>query len=181
VRVLLIAILATSFTAVAAFGQTPAPPPAPAIVDGRTLQSILEELRRLRQDLQSTSATVERMQLLLYRMRNQMDIVSRATEKWEAARSAAQQMESQRTAVTNQIKQQEANLNSITDENARRAVEQRIENAKGWLSQLSTDEPEVQAREAESANDLRLEKDKLSQLEEEIGRLDKKLETVALR
>ena len=56
-----------------------------------------------------------------------------------------------------------------------------MENSKGWLTQLESSQPEVQVREAESATELRVEKDKLNELQNQLDRLDKKLEMAALR
>jgi hypothetical protein len=46
---------------------------------------------------------------------------------------------------------------------------------KQWMEQIAQAEPEVQVRETERANDLRIEQAKLSNLEDQLDRLDNQL------
>jgi hypothetical protein len=55
--------------------------------DAQSLQSLLEEVRKLRQDLQFTAATVQRMQILLYRIRNQMEVVAQTRQRHDEAQA----------------------------------------------------------------------------------------------
>jgi hypothetical protein len=167
------------FVSVPTLSRAQAPPETLRAPDAQTLQPLLEELRQLRHDLQSTAATVQRMQILLYRIRNQMEAVAQARRRHDEAQAALAQMKQSREHATAQIKQQEESFNRSDDPNTRKYIEQHIEGMKQWLEQLAQNEPDAQAKETESANDLRIEQGKLTDLEEQLDRLDKKLESDA--
>src|SRR2546423_4074191 len=101
------------------FGQT-----APA--DSRALQSILEEVQKLRQDIRMTAATVQRAQLLLYRMRLQLDAVSRATERLEQARRELNQLRAQRAQAGNQMKYMQDRRDRTEDSAEKAQLEESI-------------------------------------------------------
>jgi DNA repair exonuclease SbcCD ATPase subunit len=150
-------------------------PPA----DSRALQSILEEVQKLRQDLRMTAATIQRAQLLLYRMRLQMDSVSRATERFEQARGELAQIQSQRNRANEQMRNLQDQLDRTQDSATRKQIQQAMEYTKNWTEQFTTGEPEAQAREAECASELRLEQEKLDELQRQFDALDHKLEVAA--
>jgi lysyl-tRNA synthetase class I len=143
--------------------------------DAQTLQSLLEEVRKLRQDLQFTAATVQRMQILLYRIRNQMEVVAQTRQRHDEAQAALTQMKYRREQAAVQIKQQEESFNRSDDPNSRKYIEENLERMKQWMEQIAQAEPEVQVRETERANDLRIEQAKLSDLEDQLDRLDNQL------
>jgi DNA repair exonuclease SbcCD ATPase subunit len=160
------------FVSFPAVCKAQAPPP-----DAQTLQPLLEEVRRLRHDLQATAATVQRMQILLYRIRSQMEVVVRINELHEQAQATLAQTRRQHEQVSARIKQQEESFNRSNDPNTRGYIKEDVERLKQWLEQLAQAEPDAQARESESANNTRIEQGKLAELEEQLDRLDKKLES----
>jgi hypothetical protein len=164
--------------AILAFVPAPCKAQAPP-QDAQALQPLLEEVRRLRHDLQTTAATVQRMQILLYRIRSQMEVVARVNELHERAQATLMQTRRQHDQVVAQIKEEEESFNRSNDSNARESIKEGVERLKDWLEQLTQAEPDAQAKESESANDLRLEQGKLAELEEQLDRLDKKLESDA--
>lgn len=141
--------------------------------DSQTLQSLLEEVRHLRQDLQFTATTVQRMQILLYRIRAQMDAVAQARQRHDEAENSLTQVRNGREEAAAQIKQQEENRSD--DPNTRKYIQQNIERMKRWLEQSTEAEPEAQAKEAQAANELRIEQSKLTDLEDQLDRLDNQL------
>jgi hypothetical protein len=151
--------------------QCQSPPP-----DTKTLLSILEEVRQLRQEIHTTAATVQRAQILIYRLRIQMDVVARTTERLEQARNQLAQIKYQRTQLTEQIKNQQEALERTQDADVRRGIELSLERARNWLEQCTAGEPEAQSKEAEYSSQLRLEQEKLDDLQGQLDRLDKKLE-----
>lgn len=148
--------------------------------DSQTLQSLLEEVRHLRQDLQFTAGTLQRMQILIYRVRLQTDVVAQARQRHDEAQTALAEMRTQREQAAAQIKEQEDAISSSNDPNARKYAEVHIERMKHWLEQLAQNEPAEQVKETESANDLRIEQAKLAGLEDQLDRLDSQL-SAALR
>lgn len=171
-RVLLPSVLAAALL----FPQTQAPASQP---DSRALQSILEEVQKLRQDLRSTAATIQRAQLLLYRMRLQMDAVSRATQRLEQARAELEQIKAQHNQASTWIRNLEERLDDARDAAERKQFEQAISQAKSWLEQSTAGEPEAQTKEIECASQLHLEEAKLDELQRQFDSLDHKLELAA--
>jgi chromosome segregation ATPase len=172
-RTVLVMVLSVLFSSPAVSGQAQAQTPAG---DSRTLQAILEEVRKLRQDLQTTSVTLERMQILLYRVRNQMDVVMRVTQRLEEAHTQATQAKFQRSQIASQVKQQEEALGSAQDSANRKEMENAVARLKEWMEKMADTENEATIKEAESTNELRLEQAKLAELQDQLDRLDKKLD-----
>lgn len=166
--------LAILFCCPAARAQAPS-------TDARTLQSILEEVRQLRQDIHATAATVQRAQILIYRLRIQMDVVARATERLEQARGQLEQIKFRRNQINAQLKNEQEVLARTQDASAREQIEGSIENTKRWLEQMVSEEPEAQAKEMEYVSQLQLEQEKLDDLQAQLDRLDRKLELVATK
>jgi chromosome segregation ATPase len=150
-----------------------------ATTDAKTLQALLDEVHRLRQDLQTTSATVQRAQILLYRLRLQIEAVERASQNLEQAKAAAAQIRSARQYFADRTKQQEQFLEQTSDPETRKRIEAQIESMKDQFAQFENQEPEAQAKETECANQLRIEQGQLDQLQEQLDRLDRKLEVAA--
>jgi lysyl-tRNA synthetase class I len=84
-------------------------------------------------------------------------------------------MNYQREQASAQIKQQEESFNRSGDPNSRKSIEENLERMKRWLEQMAQAEPEAQAKEAERANDLRIEQAKLNDFEDQLDRLDNQL------
>src|SRR5437868_3923159 len=81
-----------------AFAQT-APP------DSQLTQALLTEIRQLRQDLQTTAITIQRVQIVMYRLQAAATLMSRATQRLDDARSRCTQAQSQRKMFTTQLEQ----------------------------------------------------------------------------
>ena len=173
-RILIPAIFALLFCCPVAFSQATS-------ADTKTLQSILDEVRQLRQDIHMTAATVQRAQILIYRLRIQMDAVTRATERLEQTREQLTQIKFQRNQANEQLRNQEEMLEHEQDAKARERIRNMMERTKNWIEQSSAGEPEAQAKEIEYSNQLRLEQEKLDDLQGQLDRLDKKLEMATMR
>jgi lysyl-tRNA synthetase class I len=174
VRLLISALLAILFYCPAANSQA-------SSVDTKTLQAILEEVRQLRQEINTTAATVQRAQILIYRLRIQMDVVSRATEKLEQTRNQLAQTKIQRNDASEQIRRFEEVLERTQDANTREQIKGAIEQTKNWLAKSTETEPEQQAKEVQYSTQLQLEREKLEDLQAQLDRLDKKLEVAATK
>jgi hypothetical protein len=98
------AFLIPLVTVAAAFAQTPVPAPSQ---DTQLTQALLTELRQLRQDLQTTAATIQRVQLVMFRMQTAAQSLSRATQRLDDARNRCSYIQPQRKMLTSQIEQAE--------------------------------------------------------------------------
>jgi chromosome segregation ATPase len=152
------------------YGQT-------SSADTKTIQAILEEVRQLRQDLHATAATVEGAQILPYRIRTQVDVVARVSQRLEEAHSKSEQFRFIRAQTAERIKSTEESLERTQDAATRKELEDLLAASKNQLEQLANREQENQAKEAEHTSQLRLEQAKLDDLEAQLDRLQKKLES----
>jgi hypothetical protein len=75
--------------------------------DQQTLQAILAEVRTLRQDLRSSLARVQGVQILLVRLQMQQGVVARASEHLDDARAKLSEIRVRRTEVAGEVKRLE--------------------------------------------------------------------------
>src|SRR5438552_14208092 len=75
--------------------------------DSKTLQSLLLELRQLRQDLQTTAIAGQRAQILIYRVQGQEAAVARASQRLDEAREKLARIQDDRKHVATDVKQHE--------------------------------------------------------------------------
>ena len=64
----------------AAFAQTASP-------DTQLTQALIAEIHQLRQDLQTTAVTIQRVQIVMYRLQTEASLLYRATERLDNARA----------------------------------------------------------------------------------------------
>lgn len=145
--------------------------------DSQTLQALLAEVRQLRKDLQSTTAAVQRAQILFYRLRVQEATVARASQRLDETRSKLAQTQSERKKLTADIKHSEDFVGNEQNPPAdRKQIEDLLPQLKAKLESLATEEQQRQSDEIEAQEQLRAERTKLSELEEQLDRLQKALE-----
>jgi len=168
-RSVLFLVLTVSPFSLPAAGQSASP-------DSRTLQAILDEIHTLRQDLQTTSRTVQRAEILLYRVRFQLDVVERVSQRLEFARLRVAEARNEQNHFVGEKKRAEDQLEQTQDPVKRKDFEQEVAAVQSHLEQIKDNEPDAEAREAAISNDLRNEQAKLAELQDQLDRLDKKLE-----
>ena len=146
--------------------------------DSQTLQALLAEVRQLHHDLQTTTIAAQRAQILLYRLQGQEAVVARASQKLDDARARLAEVQSNRTKLTADIKRYEELVsqteNSPTD---RKQIEDLVPQLKAKLTALETEEQQRQTREIEAEDELRTERAKLGELQVQLDRLEKILES----
>jgi len=163
-------ILVLLLIAAPVFGQS-------ASTDSQTLQALLVEVRQLRHDLQTTTIAAQRAQILLYRLQGQ-EAATRAWQKLDDARARITETQSNRTRVTSDIKQNEDFVSGAENSPAeRKQVEESLTQLKGKLASLENEEQQRQTREIEAEDQLRTERAKLSELQDQLDRLEKVLES----
>jgi len=150
--------------------------------DSQTLQALLLEVRALRQDLQITTIAAQRAQILIYRLQGQEAAVARASQRLEEAREKLARIRDERKHVAGDVKQQEDFVSNTENSPTRRKeVEGVLARDKARLESLENDEQERQAREIEAEHQLRAEEVRLSDLHDQLDRLDKALENSGRR
>lgn len=159
----------------ACFGQT-------ASGDSQTLQALLLEVRQLRVDLRTTSMAAQRAQILLYRLQGEEAAVARASQRFEEAREKVAAIQDQREHVATNIKEFEDFIgNTENPSGKRKELEDRLPQFKTRLESLKGEEQQRQTREIEAEQQLRAEEARLSDLREQLDRLDKALENASRR
>ena len=88
--------LGLALVASIALGQTP-----PA--ESETLRSLLSEVRQLRQALQTTTVTSQRIQITLYRLQVQVLAAAQATQRLDQARSKVAEAERWRQQLAGRV------------------------------------------------------------------------------
>jgi hypothetical protein len=159
------------FTA-AAFAQAPADP----------LQALLAEVHQLRMDLQATTITSQRVQILLYRVQIQQAAVIRAANHADETRNRLAEVQRAKMGTAENLRQvQEVRDKPGAPEAAVKSAERESIELKSRLEFLEKDEQMHQSRDIDAQSQLRAEQSKLNGLQDTLDKLDKALEALATR
>jgi chromosome segregation ATPase len=152
------------------FGQT-------SSTDSQTLEALLAEVRQLRQDLRTTTVAAQRVQILLYRLQGQEAAVARLQHRVDEARSTLTQTQYELKNDASGIKQTEDRLNDTLSTAERKRLEDLLAKLKAELESQKAAEQQWETREMEAEQELKAEQAKLGALQDQLGRLDKTLES----
>src|SRR5258707_968027 len=135
------AIAAVIICSISALGQsTPA-------TDSQTLKAVLEEIRLLRQDLQTTTVASQRVQIVLYRLQLQDAAVSRASKLVDDAHSKLSELATERSRVSADIQRADQQKDITQDARERKAIEDEVlPQLKQHVERIARDEEQWQAR-----------------------------------
>jgi chromosome segregation ATPase len=150
--------------------------PAQTQSDPQTMQTLLSEVRQLRQALQTLTVTAQRSQILVFRLQTQGAVVARASNRVDDLRSRISSLQSDRRNADAQVKQMEERLSSATDLAERKRFEEVLPQTKARLESMGAAEQDLLTRQSEAQEQLRIEQAKLGTLEEQLNRLDRDLE-----
>jgi len=150
--------------------------------DSQTLQALLSEVRQLRQDLQTTTIAGQRAQILIYRLQGQEAAVAHASQRLDEARDKLARIQDERKHVARDVKQHEDFISNTENPIAqRKEAEDSLRQLKTRLESLENEEQQRQTREIEAEQQLRTEEVRLSDLRDQLDRLDKALENAGRR
>ena len=152
----------------AAFGQNAPPEP-------QTTQALLGEIRQLRQDLQNVAATIQRVQIVMYRLQAETTLLNHATERLENARVTCSQAQGQRKYVAAQLEQAEARQRNSQSPSDQRVAEGMLAQLKSSAEVLANAEQECRTNEIDAQAQLRTEQAKMDDLQDQLDKLDKVL------
>jgi chromosome segregation ATPase len=146
--------------------------------DSQTLQALLSEVRQLRKDLQVITAAAQRAQILLYRLQAQEATVARASQRLDEARLKLAGAQSERKKLAANVKQSEDFVSHAENSPAdRKQIEDvLLPQLKTKVESLEIEEQQKQTAEIEAEEQLRAERAKLSELQDQLDRLQKALE-----
>ena len=170
-RRLLLAIVLISTAAVAQ--NTPS--------DSQTLRALLDEVRQLRKDLQTTTVAAQRMQVVLYRLQLEDAAVMRASAALESARASLTKVTDERKHFADEVQRMEdARLHS-QDAQQIKAIEEMLPQSKRRIEQLANDEQQWQGKVNDAESALRVEQSKVEALHATLDELDQALQNVGRR
>jgi chromosome segregation ATPase len=148
--------------------------------DSQTLQSLLAEVRQLRQEFATQAAANQKTQILLYRLQAQQAVVARLSQRVDDAHVELNQLENERARLADEIKRHEDFIaTTVNASGDRRAVEDALPGLRAKLESVDSEQREVREKESGAQEQLRLEQDKLDRLEADLDRLEKTFETAS--
>ena len=151
-----------------AFGQaTPS--------DSQTLQALLSEVRELRQELRSSLARMQSGQILLSRLQTQQQVVTRASERLDVARSNLACAQDRQKRVAMDIKRLEDTLSGEENVSQQKTYQDEISRLKPELERSTDMAQQSQTTVFDCEQQLRNEQDKLSTLDNQLDELVKSL------
>ena len=155
------------FFATAAFAQTGDQP----------LQALLNEVHQLRVDLQTTAVTMQRVQIVLYRLQSQTSLVTRTSSQLDQARSQLGFTQTQKKTMTAQVQQMEESQRNSQDPAERKRLQDALTQMKNNLDRVTSEEQRFQSMQIDAETQWRAEQAKLADLQDQLDRLDKVLDS----
>jgi chromosome segregation ATPase len=145
--------------------------------DTQALQALVTEIRQLRQDLQATTIVTQRVQIVLYRLQTQTALVTSAASRLEDARTSLGKAQSEMKRVSGFISVAEEEVKSAQDPAQRKAKEDNLTQIRAYIERVTADEQRLQSREIDAETQHRAEQNKLANLQDQLDRLDKLLDS----
>jgi hypothetical protein len=146
-----------------------------ASTDTQLTQALLTEIRLLRQDLQTTAVTIQRVQIVMYRLQAQSVAMNRATQRLDEARRNCNQAQSQHKMMASEVERNEEKLRNTQNPTERKQLEDMVARIKSNLEMWTTQEQQCHTAEADADTQYRAERAKTTELEDQLDKLDKLL------
>jgi uncharacterized phage infection (PIP) family protein YhgE len=157
-------------TSAYAFGQT-----TPS--DSQTLQSLLSEVRGLRQDLQVSLNRTQSMQILLARLQMQEGAVARASDHFNDARQRLLDAHLHQKELALEVKRIEDEVANAQNPQQQADFQDRMKHVQSDLEVFGNIVQQQETTEAQAERQLRDEQDKLAAIE---GQLDELIRSMAI-
>jgi DNA repair exonuclease SbcCD ATPase subunit len=149
--------------------------------DSQTLQTLLKEVRQLRQDLKSSAMAIERAQILIHRLQVQETAVGRALQRLDEARSILATATSSRQGLAAQIKNIENRQGGANNALEQKETVELVTQLKAKLGLSLSEEQEKQTKVTECEEQVRLEQTKRNELQNQLDELDELLKNSSVR
>ena len=143
--------------------------------DSQVTQALVSEIRELRQDLLTTAATIQRVQIGMYRLQAEAGLLDKATQRFDQARMVCKQAEAQQKSAQSQIEQVELRKRSSQEASIQGREEQFLVQLQASLGQFGEEASQCQAERLDAENQFRAEQAKMSELQDQLDRLDQAL------
>jgi chromosome segregation ATPase len=155
--------------------------PAVAQTNQPEQPSLLAEIRQLRTDMQAVAAAVQRVQIVIYRLQSQSVALGRATERLDQARAACAGSQQQVQRVARQIEQVDARRRAAQTPAEQKEAEDGLASLKAESETIAADAQQCQAELVEAENQFQTEQSKMSDLQEQLDKLEKTLATYSAK
>ena len=146
--------------------------------DSQTLRALLDEVRQLRHDLQSTTVAAQRVQIALYRLQLQDAALARATKVLDDTQARLASVIDERKHFSSELEHGEEVRDHTQDPLERKAVEQALPQLKRHLEQLAADQQQWQNKISDAQNQVQIEQGKVNALRDVIDQLDQTLQNI---
>jgi hypothetical protein len=147
--------------------------------DGALTQVLINEIRALRQQLEATNVTSQRVQIALFRLQSQTAIVNTAQQRLDTARTRLSEAQNERQHMAGAARTFEETINNTTDPNEKKTMQERLRDFKAQLEYSTAREATLQSAAADAESQLRAEQARLSDLQSLLDQLDKALHALA--
>ena len=139
--------------------------------DSQMAETVLTEIRALRLDLRNVAATIQRVQIVMYRLQAQDAVVDKITQRLDTARVVCKQAQEQQKAVAAQIEliKKQSAQNGVDQ----KQIEQEIAGLQSTLEMWNSQLQQGQVDQVDAEAQFRLEQAKRSELENQLEQLDR--------
>lgn len=159
-----------------ASGQTSKAAESSPVDDRQVLRALLDEMRQLRLVLQRSNVVSYRLQVTLERLRLQQARVDSLRSSLATTRYQLADLKSAQPRMKEQIKDGEDLIERTQDPNRRAELDSQIRVTKSQLSQLEAEYEQLLDREAATTTELQSAQAKLSELDDQLENMLRKLE-----
>jgi len=136
---------------------------------------MLAEIRQLRSDLQIAAATIQRVNIVMFRLQTQSGVVDRLTQKVDQVRAQCDQAQTNQKLFAVQLEDVQADRGGLQDTGAQKMFDRNVANLKSAVVALAIEVPRCQAEQAGAESELRSEQNKMNELQDQLEKLDKAL------
>jgi DNA repair exonuclease SbcCD ATPase subunit len=139
------------------------------------LQTVLGEVRQLRQELKNNLATIQRTNILLYRLQLQDAAVGRAQQRLDDAHAKVAELQSVHKNIDGAIKNTEEARTNAKSAGEQDNLQTSLVRLRVRLDAMAQDESDRQSKVADFEQQLRVEQAKLSELQDGLDQIDRAL------
>ena len=143
--------------------------------DPQMTHPIITEIRELRQDLRNVAATIQRVQIIMYRLQAQSGFVDKASQRLDQARNECKQAQMLQQQVASQIEKAETRKRNSQTGAAEQSAEQLIADLQPSLVILMGQAQQCQPEQIDAENQFRAEQAKMNELQNQLEQLDQVL------
>ncbi len=144
--------------------------------DDKTLQALLNEVRLLRETLQRINLNAYRSQMIVERIREQNDRVTRLDRTLEGTRDEMANLPAQINQISERARTVESQIQQESDLKQRSQLEEMQKELKSFRDQQREKLERLRERESRLTTELQAEQGKLSDLEGRLDALEREIE-----